>query len=317
HYRSHDHHKQRQEFHDQDQRTRDLLVNGLRDDRAGEPADDPDHDQHGNTVANPLIGNPFAQPHAEHGAGDQNDNRGKIEEEPGPQDGIRIDGPPDIAIRLKSGNNDCQYPRVLVQLPASRFPFLLHLLEGCKGHSEQLHDDRCRDVRHDPQGKDGGTTKRAAKERIDKVEDPAGCTSIEQVGIDAGKDDIRSQPENDQVAERIQDPHPKVFDRENILYGGKEPLHYFTVVAVPPVPSIALTAVAENAWASTLSFLFSSPLPRIFTRSLFPTMPLSTSVCTLTLSVLIFSARPSSTSRFTALKYSLLGFLNPNFGTRR
>src|SRR5690606_852118 len=172
-------------------------------------------------------------------------------------------------------------------------------------------------VTHDRQTTNRGSVEPAAKDRISNTEATAGGTRIEQIRIDAWKDDIRAQPENNQVAECIQDPYPKVFDRENILYGGKEPLHYFNVVAVPPAASIAFTAVAENACASTLSFFFNSPLPRIFTRSFLPTIPLSTSVWTFTLSALIFSARPSSTSRFTALKYSLLGFLNPNFGTRR
>src|SRR5690606_39148719 len=241
-------------------------------------ADYADHDQHGNSVSDTLICYPLAQPHAEHGAGDQDNDRTEIEKEPRPQDSFRIDRSLDIAVRLKASDDDRKYAGVLIQLPASRLTFFLHLLKRRKSYGEQLHDDRCRDIRHDPQCKNGGPVERAAKERIDQIEDTAGGTRIEQIRIDAWKDDIRTQSENNQVAECIQDPYPKVFDRENILYGGKEPLHYFTVVTVPPAASIALTAVAENAWASTLSFFLSSPLPRIFTRSFLPTMPLSTSV---------------------------------------
>src|SRR5690606_2572737 len=189
--------------------------------------------------------------------------------------------------------------------------------ERCKCHSEQLHDDRRRDIGHDPQCKNGGPVEGPSKESIQQVEDPSTRPGVKKIRVDAGKDNIRSQPENNQVPNRIEGPDPEVFNRENILYGCKEPLHYFTVVAVPPALSIALAAEAENACASTLSFFLSSPLPRTLTRSCFPTMPFSISVCRLTASPLVFSAKPSSTSRFTALKYTLLMLVKPNFGTRR
>jgi hypothetical protein len=66
-------------------------------------------------------------------------------------------------------------------------------------------------------------------------------------GIDTWKHYKRTQPEDDQVPDRIQDADPKVFDRKNVPYGLKEPFHYFTVVAVPPTFSIAFEAVSEKA----------------------------------------------------------------------
>src|SRR5690606_32435929 len=180
--------------------------------------------------------------------------------------------------------------------------FLLHFLERRKRDGEQLHDDRRRDIGHDPQCKNGGPVERSSKESIQQVEDSTARPRIQQVRVDAGKHNKRSQPENNQVANRIENPYPEVFNRENILYGCKEPLHYLTVVAVPPALSIALVAEAENACASTFSFFLSSPLPSTLTRSCLPTMPLSTRVCRLMASPLVFSAKPSSTSRFTALK---------------
>src|SRR5690606_34299883 len=83
----------------------------------GEPADNTDHDQHGDPVSDSLVGDPLAEPHTEHGSRDQDHNRAEIEKEPRSQDRFRIDGSADVAIRLKSGNNDGENACILVQLP--------------------------------------------------------------------------------------------------------------------------------------------------------------------------------------------------------
>ena len=67
------------------------------------------------------------------------------------------------------------------------------------------------------------------------------------IRINTRDHDEGSKTENDQKSDGVQDPNAEIFNGKNVSYGLKEPLHYFTVVAVPPAFSIALTAVSEKA----------------------------------------------------------------------
>src|SRR6195952_3743155 len=92
-------------------------------------------------------------------------------------------------------------------------------------------------------------------------------------------------------------------------------IYNFTIV--PPAASIAFCAVAENAWALTSNLAFSSPRPRIFTRSFLETKPCSFKVAKSIAETLCSSANFCKASRLTLAYSTRLGFLKPTFGTRR
>jgi hypothetical protein len=90
---------------------------------------------------------------------------------------------------------------VLGNLATTRFTFLLHLLE-CRDHvGHQLHDDRCRDVRHDPQREHREARQRSTREHVEQIEDAA-LLAREQLlqlrWIDARHGDMRPDAVYDQ-----------------------------------------------------------------------------------------------------------------------
>src|SRR6478609_1001914 len=56
---------------------------------------------------------------------------------------------------LQDGDADGDVAGPLGDLPLADRPLVLPLLELRDHHAEDLHDDRRRDVRHDPEGQDG------------------------------------------------------------------------------------------------------------------------------------------------------------------
>src|SRR5690242_18694843 len=95
--------------------------------------------------------------------------------------------------------------------------------------------------------------------------------------VNSRKHYIRAQAVNQHKAQRVENPEAQIFNRKYIFYGLNKILHaeYYnlTISVLPPPASIAFFAEAEKAWALTSSFAFSSPLPKIFTRSLFLRSP--------------------------------------------
>jgi hypothetical protein len=101
----------------------------------------------------------------------------------------------------------------------------LQFLKIRNREGQQLNDDRRRYVRHDAQRKDRSTAKRPTQECVQQVEYTAVLTITQCQRLDARQSNKRTEPENDQEPDRIQDPDPKILDRENIPYGLKETLH--------------------------------------------------------------------------------------------
>jgi hypothetical protein len=74
--------------------------------------------------------------------------------------------------------------------------------------TEQLDDDRGRNIRHDVQRENRHALDGAAREHVEEVEHAlllAEERSFESGGVDAGQRDIGAEPENDQGAEREPD----------------------------------------------------------------------------------------------------------------
>ena len=81
--------------------------------------------------------------------------------------------PPGDPDALDDGEDDAPVAGVLIQLLPARGAFLLQPLQRRDHHRQELHDDRCRDVRHDPQPEDGHLVQRAAGEQVEQVHQPA------------------------------------------------------------------------------------------------------------------------------------------------
>ena len=137
-------------------------------DRAGSPEfergservrqvrDNTGHDDQRDAVADPARGDLLAEPHQKDRAADERHHGHQPEEQPGIEHrglrpGMHPLQPDRDPIGLDRRQQDSAEAGVLVQLLAPALAFLLQRFE-CRGHrSQELDDDRCRNVRHDVQ----------------------------------------------------------------------------------------------------------------------------------------------------------------------
>src|SRR5690606_30402977 len=128
-----------------------------------QPSNDPGEDQHRDAVADTTLGDLLAKPHHEHRTrnkgGDGHEVETKIAAEcdalPGQTDRH--------ADRLHDSQHQRTVTRVLTDLATTRLALFLQLLELRADSGHELHDDRCRNVRHDPQCKDTHALQRTAR----------------------------------------------------------------------------------------------------------------------------------------------------------
>ena len=111
-------------------------------------------DNHGNAISQAPFSYLLAQPHQKHRAGNQRRYGHKTKHQPRIHDQPRLcfqcDGD---SKRLKKCQEHGRVTRVLRNLSPPRFAFLLERLEGRVNHRHELHDDRGRDIGHDPERK--------------------------------------------------------------------------------------------------------------------------------------------------------------------
>ena len=70
---------------------------------------------------------------------------------------------------LNQGEDDSAVAGVLANLATASFTFLLQLLQLRANSGHKLHDDRCRNVRHDPQRKNTHPLQRAAGKHVEQA----------------------------------------------------------------------------------------------------------------------------------------------------
>src|SRR5690606_5164787 len=227
-------------------------------------------------------------------------------------DPVKADGETD---RLDQSQYNGTIPGHLCQLAAPHFPLLGPLGKfGDDVHRQQLHDDRCGDVGHDPHGKDGEIQKGTAGEGVQKAEQ-AGPLSLSEglhrLTVGVGNGNVAADPEHDAHHQGEKNPAAKVLHLEDIAQSLK---HQSTSVA-PPAAAIFSSAVRENLCAFTVSFTERSPSPSTFNPSFrFFTMPFSFRSSGVT--TVPSSNRLRSFTLITA--YSLrFGLVKPRFGKRR
>ena len=169
-------------------------------------------DQHRDTVAHTALGDLLAQPHHEHRAchegGDGNDMEAQAYRKRHALVGQ--------ANGHANGLNQCQdngaVAGVLADLATASFTFLLQLLQLRADRSHQLHDDRCRDIRHDPQCKDAHALERATGKHVEQAKNGPLILpkQIRQtVWIDARNRDMRTYPIDDDRHEQKAQTSPE------------------------------------------------------------------------------------------------------------
>lgn len=94
---------------------------------------------------------------------------------------------------------------VLADLATPRLTLFLQLLQLRADSGHELHDDRCRDVRHDPQCKDTHALQRAAGKHVEEAKNgplvlPEQCRQA--IGVDARNWDVRADPIDDDRQEQ-------------------------------------------------------------------------------------------------------------------
>ena len=142
--------------------------------RAWQTCGDTAKDQYRDAVAQTTFRDLFTEPHQEHGAGREADHRSHAEAKTRAQNqALRAFQGDSNPQGLEQGQSQCSITGVLGNLATTRFTFLFHLLE-CRDHvGHELHDDRCRDVRHDPQCEHCEARKRSTREHVEQIENAA------------------------------------------------------------------------------------------------------------------------------------------------
>ena len=118
------------------------------------------------------------------------------------------------AVGLEDRQNDGEIAGVLVQRLAPRLALFLDRLELRDHRTQQLDDDRGRDIGHDVEREHRHALHRAAREHVEHVEHAlllARKRSLEGGGVDAGNGDVRAEPDDDQRAEREPDAFLQLF----------------------------------------------------------------------------------------------------------
>ena len=121
----------------------------------------------------------------------------------------------DVADRLHRRETDGEPARVLGDLLLPLLPSFGQSLELGDDHGEQLHDDRCRDVRHDAEREEGHARQRAAREQVKETDDP-GAPLLEELAegleVDAGYRHVRAEAIDRHHRRREEELRAKVRD---------------------------------------------------------------------------------------------------------
>ena len=143
-------------------------------DGARETCGDTAEDQYRDTVAQTTFRDLFTEPHQKQGTSRETDYRSHAEAKTRVQNqACRAFQSNSNSQGLKQRQAQCAVAGVLGNLATTRFTFLFHLLE-CRDHvGHELHDDRCRDVRHDPQCEHCEARERSTREHVEQIENAA------------------------------------------------------------------------------------------------------------------------------------------------
>ena len=202
-----DHHDDHAKDHRGREHARPALLQKA-DQRMRDFRDDADEDDQADAVADAAGRDLFTQPHQEHRAADQRDHAGGDEEEARRMGQIAALDRHRNAVTLEQGQRDGAIAGVLVKLLAALFAFFAKLHPGAVHRAQKLHDDRGRDIGHDPQREDAHPLDGTAGEQVQHPADPLTRLFHELAqgfAVDAGDRDIGAKPVDHQQANGEED----------------------------------------------------------------------------------------------------------------
>ena len=121
--------------------------------------------------------------------------------------------------RLQEHERDGEVTRPLRDLLLPGLALVLPFFELRDHDAEQLHDDRRRDVRHDPEREDRRAREGASREQVEKADRAVRRVLLQvpdRVEVDVRRGDVRPEPEHEDDADREQDLLPKVRNAEHV-----------------------------------------------------------------------------------------------------
>src|SRR5690606_36767699 len=129
----------------------------------------------------------LAQPHHEHRTSHEGGDGHEVEAEIVAERHALTGQANRHADRLNDGQHQGAIAGVLTDLATACLAFFLQLLQLWADRGHELHDDRCRDVRHDPQREDAHPLQRTAGEHVEQAKDGP-FVLTEQLGQPVGVD---------------------------------------------------------------------------------------------------------------------------------
>ena len=170
--------------------------------------------QNRDAVAQTTLGDLLAQPHQKHRPRRQAHHRGDPKTHPRGQHqtGRRLQRQ-GYAHGLEQSKTQSAITRVLGDLATTRFALFFDLLETGQHIRQELHDDRGRDVGHDPQSKNREARQGATREHIEQIQD-APLLTIEELlqggGVNAWHRDVRPDAVHHQAEHQKHKPATQV-----------------------------------------------------------------------------------------------------------
>src|SRR6266511_746678 len=195
-----------------------------------------DQDRH--AVADAPLRDELGQPHQQGGARGpgQHDERGTGRVEAGDEVAALEAGEPEQpaaalmqgeheAGRLHEREPDGEVAGPLRDLLLADLPFVLPFLELRDHDPEQLHDDRSRDVRHDPEEEDRDVRNRAPGEQVEEPDDPRALglllEVLDRVEVDERDREVGADPVDPDDDQREEDLVAQVGHPEHVPQAGE------------------------------------------------------------------------------------------------
>jgi hypothetical protein len=170
------------------------------DDAGGDRGEDHQRD----AVADPALGDQLAQPHQQGAAGGQADHDqeeargGELADDVGARFVAEGAEEEDVADRLAEGESDGQVAGVLGDFLLPDFALFLQPLQRWHDDRQQLQDDRCRDVGHDPQREEAEPREAASREEVEEAENSGTAEVLRdflhRLGVHPRGGDIGAEP---------------------------------------------------------------------------------------------------------------------------
>src|SRR5690606_25431144 len=160
--------------------------------------------------------------------------------------------------------------RVLRDLATAGLTFLLQCFQLRRHRRQQLHDNRCRNIRHDPQCKNTHALQRTTGKHVEQTKDRA-LALVEHGSqlrrINARHRNVGANPVNDQCQQQKTKASHKLAHACLLTRGRRSDFGHYSST-LPPAFSIASRAPLVTPRPLIVTALVTSPLRKTFARSI-------------------------------------------------